>query len=157
MKADLPGRIALIADGCISSSEFEAVGEGMHALPLLALADFIVEITPMMDDAAALTPHGFMAIEKQIFRFRVREGMEVTLIELMLRSATKVYRASHHEILQVRTETISKCLFCLVAEAVETHCTCGRAMWCMECRETRRASCAKCPFCGAVSPDRADA
>jgi hypothetical protein len=39
-----------MSDGCIMSSEFEAVGEGMRALPLLALADLIVEMTPMMVD-----------------------------------------------------------------------------------------------------------
>jgi hypothetical protein len=128
MKADRSGRIALIAVGCIILSDCEAVGEGMRPLPLLALADFILEITPMMIDAAVLTLHGFMAIEKQIIRFRVREAMDVMRTELMLRSAVKMDRANHHEIWHVQTKMVGKGLVCLVADAVEKHCTCGRAM-----------------------------
>jgi hypothetical protein len=115
-----------MADGCIMSSEFETVGEGMRALPLLALTDFIVEITPTMADVAAVTAHGSMAIQEAIFRFQVRDEMEVTRIELMLWSATKICRPDHHHILQVRKEQTSQCLVCRIAQAVETYCTCER-------------------------------
>jgi hypothetical protein len=55
-------------DGCISQSQFQAVGEGTHALPALAFAHLIVKIMLTIADAAALTLHGFMAIEKHPFR-----------------------------------------------------------------------------------------
>jgi hypothetical protein len=76
----------------------------------------------------SVTSYRFVSIDKHIFLFRVPEGTVIIFVEPMLRSTMNIDRANYHNIMQVETEMTDKCFFGRIAEAVDTHWTCGRAM-----------------------------
>jgi hypothetical protein len=137
----------------MSSLTFAAGDRSLVHIPLLAPANFLVDITPDLSHIAGKTETGFRAVTKHVLNFQFIEGGEHPEFKFM---GQKLYTGDQNYSIGVakncETEVVSipgRCIICLENDATVAVGNCGHELICVECVASRGVKLHHCPVCNA--------
>jgi hypothetical protein len=152
-KAEAPGRFILTANQMMSSFTFAAGDRTLVHFPLLAVANFLIDITPDLKQIAPTIESGFRAVTKHVLNFQLVEGgprPEFKSVGQKLFTEDQNYSIGVSKNCELEELSLpGRCLICLENDATVAVGGCGHELVCDDCLMGRSVKLHHCPVCNA--------